>query len=889
MHCSLEAFVRSWTDQSMACSIAGRFDEVVAVNRDALAVSAANASLSYGALNDAANRVARAILAAVPATRVVAVLVGHDASVVVAMLGVLKAGKMFVALDGTQPAARMVQILEDSEARLLVTDERHLPFARSLQVKGVSLLNMDALDRALSPDEVGLATGPDAPACLLYTSGSTSSPKGVVHTHRTLLQKARTYARVLQLSSEDRLTLLATCSVGQGMSSALLALLNGASLHPFDLRTMGVAELAPWLIAKEITIFISTPSTFRHFARTLTEAHQFAALRAIRLGGERIVPQDFQLYRRHFVRGTVLVGEFASTETGPVTTYVMNHETEIGDVVPAGYPLDGTSVMILDSAGTPKKAGELGEIAVKSPFLASGYWRDPDRTAATFVELPGAVPERLYRTGDLGMLRPDGCLEHRGRKDSRIKIRGYRVEPEEIELALASHPLVREAAVLGVPDRSGNDRLAAYVVLQPEQVVAASNLRAHVLRFLPEHMVPASFSFLPVLPKTGSGKVDRGALIASQTAAISGRADASVKPRDPLEAYLTSVWEDLLEHQSISPTANFFELGGHSLLAARLSASIEQGLGVRLPLAALLKAATIEEQARVIRAQSTTTSWPSLVPIRTGGSKPPLFCMHLADGHVLAYRDLVKYLPHEQPVYGLQSRGLDGTSVIHVHIEKMARDYVAEIRRFQPRGPYAVCGWSFGGLVAFEVARQLVHAGEIVAFVGLFDTYVPGRTHLDGAEAGLSGHVSRALAQLEWLARGTGRNGAIADLLVTPVRSLLHGWQPRATRLPNVMHAVARSNRRALRRYVPQPFEGSLTVFRATERRSARPRDPLLGWGPFACGGIEVHNVPGTHRQMVFEPHARILAERLARCLESAWSREGVGTGEAGRGGDKAA
>ena len=875
--------------RSIAQSISARFEEQVAGNRDRLAIGAANRSLSYGALNEAANRVARAVLATAPHTDAVAVLIGHGASIIVAMLGVLKAGKIFVSLDTRQPPARMLQILDDCEAQLLITDEQSLPDAGALLRPGFPQINVDALVPALSSDDLGLSIRGEAPACLLYTSGSTGSPKGVVQTHGNLLHKTKALTDVLQVGQQDRLASLATCSVGFGMSSALLALLNGASLHPFDLRELGLGELARWLFAHEISVLSSTPSAFRHFSKTLTARDEFPALRAIRLAGEQIFPHDFELYRQHFPQGCVLVGGFASTETGPVTTYVMDHDSDITDSVPAGYPLDGTTVIILDDTGDVRPAGELGEIAVQSRFLSPGYWRDPDRTAAAFVDVPSAAGERLYRTGDLGTLGPDGCLEHRGRKDFRVKIRGFRVELEEIERSLCNHPLVLEAAVIASPDSTGVNRLTAYVVSPEGRSPTVNDLRAHLISTLPEQMVPAAFNFLPTLPRTASGKVHRVALSAP-LATTSAIPVVDRPPLDALEVYLTNLWEDLLDQRPIGVTANFFELGGHSLLAARLSASIERTFGTKLPLATFFKAATIEQQAHLLRERPAQKEWPSLVPIHASGSKPPLFCVHLVDGNVLSYRDLARHLPPDQPLYGLQSRGLDGVSRINSRIEDMASDYVSEVRRSHPGGPYAICGWSFGGLVAFEMARQLELAGQSVALVAMFDTHVPGKLHIGGP-----GSQPRrpALARATTLLlRGRDRLQTIGSLFEARLWRMLVLWHRHGGWLPRALQKVTHANRNALRDYVPQPYGGRVMLFKAAQHLSQRPRDLLFGWGPVAAGGVEIHEAPGHHLDMVFEPHARTLAEKLTRCLDKAWAVADTSARRptrAGRGDDRAA
>ena len=336
-------------------SISALFEDQVTANRDGLAVRAADQNLTYRQLNDAANRLARAVLATAPGSETVGVLIGHRASAIVAMLGILKAGKIFVPLDPRHPPSRTLQILDDSEAQVLVTDRHSLREAHAVLRAQLKLVNIDTLDSAVPSEDLGLSIAGEAPACLIYTSGSTGSPKGVVQTNKGLLNRSKAFANVLQVCPNDRLSLIATSSVAQGVSGALQALINGASVHQFDLRERGVAELGAWLTAQAITVLTCTPSTFRHFAKTLRTQDEFPSLRVIRLGSEQVLPLDFELYRRFFHRRCVLVGTLGSTEAGPVATCVMDHDSEMTNVVPAGYPVAGTTVKILHDDGRPAR------------------------------------------------------------------------------------------------------------------------------------------------------------------------------------------------------------------------------------------------------------------------------------------------------------------------------------------------------------------------------------------------------------------------------------------------------------------------------------------------------------------------------------------------------
>jgi thioesterase domain-containing protein/acyl carrier protein len=441
-----------------------------------------------------------------------------------------------------------------------------------------------------------------------------------------------------------------------------------------------------------------------------------------------------------------------------------------------------------------------------------------------------------------------------------------------------THPLVADAAVVEQRGDGGDSRLRAYIVTRTSSSTAADDLRTHLRHSVPDYMVPASFEIVEALPRTASGKVNRPVLEACAEAPEAA-ATAAAQRLDPTETRLTQIWEDLLGRRPLPAAADFFDSGGDSLLAARLSVAIERAFGVRLPLSTFVAARTVRAQAQVLRTAGRQTEWPSLIPLRSTGSRPPIFFFHLIDGDVLGYRDLARHLPADQPVYGLQSRGLDGISRINTRIEDMAHDYVREIRARFPTGPYALCGWSYGGRVAFEVARQLEQEGQHVALLALLDSRLPLpqdrtlRMHLEG-------QVHRKFAHLRALVRGPARlayAGAIVrrrwESASQCVGRMLVLWQRRGGWLPRSLRSVVRANRCARHDYVPTPYGGRITLFKATDRWDAALGDPFGRWTALAGGGISIHEVPGTHGSMIREPLVRTLAEGLAQCLDAAWAR----------------
>ena len=419
-------------------SIPARFEQQVSRYPDRPAVKTGSQTLTYAELNRAANRVARAILAQrTRAAEPIALLLEHGAPMIVGILGVLKAGKIYVPLDPAYPRERTTYMLEDAQAPLIVTDHRHLALARELAQPARDVMNIDALDSKVDDDNVGLAIPPDTLAYILYTSGSTGQPKGVVQNHRNVLHNMMKYTNGAHICAADRLSLLVSYSFSGAVTNTFSALLNGATLFPYSINEKGLTSLADWLVQEDITLYQSVATVFRHFLDTLKGEEAFPNLRLIDLFGEAVTVRDVERYKAHFPPHCLLQHRMAATEMSVIRLYFIDKETPIsGSVVPVGYAVDDTEVLVLGEAGDPVRPNQTGEIVIKSRYLAPGYWRRPELTQAAFLPSPDGDGERLYRTGDLGCMLPDGCLMHLGRKDFQVKIRGHRIEVGEIELAL---------------------------------------------------------------------------------------------------------------------------------------------------------------------------------------------------------------------------------------------------------------------------------------------------------------------------------------------------------------------------------------------------------------------------------------------------------------------
>lgn len=582
-------------------SIPERFEQQVRRYPDRLAVKSEDHALTYGALNKAANRLAWAILTKCgKEAEPIALLFEPGLCGIASILGALKTGKSFASLDPSFPRARLTYMLEDSQAGLIVTSNRNLLLARELARSRCPVLNIDEPDSSLSTENPALSISADSLAYILYTSGSTGQPKGVFQNHRNELHRIMTYINGFRIRAEDRLTLLYSPSVGAALRDSFSALLNGAALFPFHVKEQGLDHLANWLIREEITIYNSFTTTFRHFAGTLTGEKLFPKIRMVGLGGEATYEKDIELCRRHFSPECLVYVGLATTETGSITRYFIDKETDFtSGYVPAGYAVEDKEIFLLDGNGKEVGFNRIGEIAVKSCYLACGYWRRPDLTQTAFLPDPEGGDERFYCTGDLGFMLPDGCLVPVGRKDFQVKVRGYRVEVAEVEMALLNLDNIREAVVVAREDREGDQRLIGYLVPVSHPAPSFSTMRRLLAENLPDYMIPSGFLVLDSLPRTANGKVDRRALPTPEK----DRPDLDhpfVAPRTPIEEVLAGLWSKILGVEQVGIDDNFFELGGHSLLATQIISRIRTMFQVEVRLRTLFEKPTIEKLAKVI-------------------------------------------------------------------------------------------------------------------------------------------------------------------------------------------------------------------------------------------------------------------------------------------------
>jgi amino acid adenylation domain-containing protein len=806
--------------------------------------------LDYAWLDDRSDRAATALraLGMGPESRV-AVRMARTPEMVAALLAILKAGAAYVPLDPTHPPARHAAVLASAGATLLVVDEGGPPFAGDVRAVPFAQLDSDPGEPWPGPCARNLAY-------VLFTSGSTGGPKGVEIEHGS----ATALIGWMGETFADELRGPVLCSTPLTFDASV-AEIFGTLTHGGTLVLVENALSDPppgW----EPRTAIMTPTA----ATELLDGGRFPAhASAVLLGGEAVAQRLVDRLRALGAMRRVL-NLYGPTED---TTYTTCAELETAaERITLGRPIAGGRLRVLDAALRPAGTGIPGEAWTAGAGVARGYAGRPALTAERFLPDPYGPPgSRMYRALDRMCWHADGTLAYFGRADAQVKVRGQRVEPGEVEETLRAHPSVAAAAAT-VRGEGAEQVLAAYLVLRrgaprPD----ATELRAWVRDRLPPFMLPGSWTWLDALPRTTSGKLDRRAL-PDPAAPERGRV---VEPRTPLEARLAALWADVLGVERVGATDDFFDLGGQSILATRLVARIRAETGVEVPVSQLLQAPTVEAMARAVEGDAQRVR-PPLVPLQRFGDRRPLYLVHPAGGHVVCYRGMAMLMAPHQPVLALQPRGVDDGLQPLDDIAEMAAFYVEAVRGHQPSGPYRLAGWSFGGVVAWEMARQLRGAGQEVEMLALLDTTSLGmdESRLDPRDtadvvwntvAGLAGMAVAMRVDVDTLRGLRVRDAA---------RVMLRGMDaPRIlpeSRLEDVvaLTAVRAANLRAQAAYTAPPVDVHLTYFQPSG--SAR-MDEFAGavpfWSALALRGATVHRVGGSHGLILNEPHVHAIVDAV--------------------------
>src|SRR5262245_8812228 len=796
---------------------------------DAVAVVFAGEQLSYGELEVRANQLAHHLRAlGVGAESVVGVCLERSLELVVCLLGILKAGGAYLPLDPGYPAERLSFMLADAGAALLLTQSG---LGDRVGAPGVRRLELDGAAAAIAahPESAPAgAVGPHNLAYVIYTSGSTGTPKGVAVTHHGIPHLAAAQIDRFAITSQSRVLQFASPSFDAAVSEIATALVSGATLVLAAAERGGDALAG--LICEHNVSHATLPPVL------LADLPEDVPLQTLIVAGEAC-PADVVA---RWSAGRRMINAYGPTEATVCAT--MSEALSGACVPPLGRPIWNTRIYVLDGCLEPVPVGVVGELYIAGAGVGRGYVGRGGLTGERFVaDRFGAAGSRMYRSGDLARWRGDGVLEFVGRADQQIKVRGFRIEPGEIEAALLRHDSVTQAVVVARADRAGGSQLVGYVVLAAGAQVDAAALRAHVGSRLPEYMVPSAIVVLEHLPLTANGKLDRGALPAPEV-----RASVLRFARSPREELLCALFAEVLGLERVGIDDDFFALGGHSLLATRLISRIRSSLDVQLSIRSLFEAPTVAALAeRLGDGPPTRSDLEPLLPIRPHGGKQPLFCIHHAGGFSWPYSRLISHLPSDYPIYGLQARNLTQPKMLPDTIDDVVKDYLSLIREVQPVGPYNLLGWSFGGLVAHAIATHLQSTGQEVALLALLDSY----------PSGCEESLRRCHEECEKEVLFAG----VADPIRTMVDTLRHDGHLHSILKEHHYEAIIdgyENSVRLMRTFLPQQFRGDILLFVATQGE-AKPSHEI--WTPYVRGEIKVHRIDCTHEAMMDPlPAARI-------------------------------
>jgi amino acid adenylation domain-containing protein len=786
------------------------------------------------------------------------------------LLAIMQCGAIYLPLDPAYPQSRLEFMLEDSEAKLLITNH---DISASFPKETTKIYLDDVLKLIVDyPSTLLNSKVEDTSASyILYTSGSTGKPKGVTVTHKNLVNFLYSMANKPGIKQSDKLLSITTISFDIAGLELFLPLLTGATLVIADDTTARDGRLLHKLLIKEgITMLQATPTTWQ----MLLDSGWKTALPLKALCGGEALPLN--LAQGLLSKCDSLWNMYGPTETTIWSSVKQIHQTD--NLITIGKPIANTQMYLLNEQEQLMAPGTVGEICIGGDGVALGYLKRPELTSEKFIENPfNQNNSILYKTGDLGKLLPSGEILCLGRIDQQVKVRGHRIELGEIEQALTLLDDINMAVVL-----ADSDMLTAYVV-------ASENLNKDIADFrisewknalktqLPPHLIPNNFNLLDRLPSTLNGKIDRKALLAIKLL-NTNKTSSYTAPRTNSEEIVSEIWQNCLGLEKIDVFSNFFELGGHSLIAVKVMRLLEEKTGKRLPLSALFEYSTIEKLAELLSKDDKAVAWDSLVPIKPEGTKTPLYIVHGAGLNVLIFNAVAKHLPNDQPVYGLQAKGLNGIDEPLGTIEEIAAHYINSIVKVNPDGPYALAGYSFGGLIAYEMAHQMISAGKKVTMVGLLDTYLSQRYYHTSPFARKMASAYYKLNHYIYIIKEiiTSKKHT-KDRIKRKKESLLNLFlrlnrekmeQQEMEIVHHQQYHLDIMNQLAMSKYHIVPRQIELDVFRVKEQLYYMHDANFLGWKNIGLKGVHVHEIPGDHNELFSPPNDKESALILQNVLD---------------------
>lgn len=856
------------------------FDRVALKFSEKTAIQDGPESHSYGAFRKDSLKMASLLLQkGVKPGDVVMICLPRSYTFFVVQWAAIRCRAAFLPIDSTMPDDRKKFILDDSQAVLVVTEEAFaevFPIDRTLIYSTFS--NM--------VEATVVQTEPTDLAYLIYTSGSTGMPKGVRVSHRALSTFVSAAVGTYEFTAEERVLQFSNLGFDASIEEVFCTLCMGGSLFLRSEEMLDPEILIQYSIQQDITVWDFPTAFWRQVLATSMDGPFPKSLRAVIIGGEAVSNSDFEAWKQHPSSLCRLFNTYGPTEATVVASvFEITVDFKLENTIPIGSPLPEYQLYVTDKHRNLVPAYLPGELLIAGPAVADGYLNRDEIQKNVFIDVQfTARTERCYCTGDLVYSDETGRIHYIGRADGQLKIRGFRVEPGEIENQIMQLGGISQAVVLGKANDRGEKHLVAYIVPQIDNKDRLATLKNECYQILPNYMVPDLFIEVMEIPMTPNGKIDKRYLL-SLTAPSKKKESVlnTAEVLTPLQATLTTLWRAILEDETLTVDDDFFENGGHSLRAVRLMATLKKDLGVHLPLSALISSPSPRSMAEIIESKNTDSLWKCLVPIRPKGTKMPLYLIHGAGLNVLLYQSLGNHLDPDRPIFAMQAKGLDGQSELSTTIEEMASDYIDEIRKNQPQGPYAIFGFSLGGFIAYEMGRQLIAQGQEVAFLGVIDTVTTFASE-------------QHPLPLKWKLRLQALVGKPAFFLYALWREPLEGKQrflrqkyknfrgtlfyyaskfglKKAGNAPtldgNEQPVYLSTNASvvidtALNRYVLKPAPLTVDLFRAGKQMFYIAEPKTYGWSNYAQNGVVVENVPGEHSALFAPPNDAIFAKLLS-------------------------
>ncbi len=828
-------------------------------------------TLTYRQLNETANQLAGVLLShGIKTGDTIGLAADRSPVMVIALLAILKSGAAYIPLDPEYPKQRISFMLEDAGAGILLTSKK---YKGRFPSPATELLLENAMEaaRTCSKDNPAVSINARDLAYIIYTSGSTGRPKGVMVEHGNLVNLLCSMQQIPVISQYDRLLAVTTISFDIAALELFLPLVTGAQVVLTDVKISRDGFALLDLVRKEnITIMQATPVTWKIMLAAGWE--QKIDMRILCCGeamapdlADKLIPRCRSLYNFY----------------GPTETTIYSTGTEItkaDKLITIGGPVGNTQVYILDERLQLLPPGEAGEIFIGGDGVARGYCNLEELTAERFITDPFSTSrqKKMFRTGDIGRWTEDGKIDFMGRIDQQIKIRGFRIEPGEIETLLSAQPGISDVVVIAREDTPGNKILVTYIV--PEQAAdtplypsaeKVQHWKKILYAAMPDFMVPHEYVFMKKFPLLPNGKINRkelprpGKRVADNT---------STSIDSGIEKMVAAIWARALDMDSVGVDDNFFDLGGHSLIAVQIMTQLEKETGKRLPIAALFEWPTVRKLSQFLQSGNISASWDSLVPVKPFGSKPPLYIIHGDGLNVMIFNSITKHMDIDQPVFGLQPKGMNGIDEPDETIEEIAAFYIKRVTQHNPHGPYCLAGYSFGGIVAFEMAKQLYRSGRSVKLLAMFDTNVGNIEYIEPGIKRVIKKVRLQFPKMAFIAHSLQKHPA--DILSYQWFVIKRKWRTLLSKAGiSVAHGeeeispaekmVIQKHLAAYEKYMMKVYDGKIDLFRVQKRVYFLDDPVYLGWKPLAGKGVFIHEVPGDHRSFLLPPNDKVFAAIL--------------------------